>query len=133
MTAEITEKALIYATWKNRLLVFDEPDFPDLLPQVPGGTIEPGEAAADAAKREFFEETGLAFQGAPTFLTTLDYQTMRDGRTIHHRRHFFHIPLQTTPPDNWYHHELYPTGSDVPVLLRFFWIEHRHASKLLGY
>lgn len=52
-------KVLIYATWRGRLLVFDEPDFPEIEFQVPGGTVEPGEATATAALREFTEETGL--------------------------------------------------------------------------
>lgn len=133
MAARPAEKALIYATWKDRLLVFDEPDFPDLLPQVPGGTIEPEETPLDAARREFSEETGLTCEREPIFLASFDYQTFRDGRSIHHHRHFFHIPLQTPPPVTWCHRELSPTESDVPVLLRFFWVDLRNASELLGY
>ena len=52
-------KVLIYATWQGRLLVFDEPDFPEIELQVPGGTMEPGESPEVAATREFVEETGL--------------------------------------------------------------------------
>lgn len=46
-------KVLIYATWRDRLLVFDEPDFPEIELQVPGGTVEAGEDIAAAALREF--------------------------------------------------------------------------------
>jgi 8-oxo-dGTP pyrophosphatase MutT (NUDIX family) len=133
MAARITEKALIYATWKDRLLVFDEPDFPEILPQIPGGTIEVGETPLDAARREFTEETGLNCEGTPVFLTTLGYHTTRGGHSVHYRRHFFHIPLQITPTDNWLHVELHPTGSDIPILLHFFWIDLERAQELLGY
>ncbi|MBB4956190.1 8-oxo-dGTP pyrophosphatase MutT (NUDIX family) [Agrobacterium vitis] len=108
MTVQITEKVLIYATWEARLVVFDEPDFPELLLQVPGGTIELGEAPCHAARREFTEETGLTFEREAQFLTTHDYHAVRDGRTIHHRRHFFHIPLETAPQKHCY------TGNDIP-------------------
>ncbi len=50
------EKALIYATTSRGLLVFDEPDFPEVPLQVPGGTVEVGEPVIDAARREFGEE-----------------------------------------------------------------------------
>lgn len=52
-------KVLIYATWRDRLLGFDEPDFPEVALQVPGGTVETGEDIAAAALREFSEETGI--------------------------------------------------------------------------
>ncbi|MGZ2426356.1 NUDIX domain-containing protein [Rhizobium laguerreae] len=53
------EKALIYATNSCGILVFDEPDFPEVPLQVPGGTVEEGEPVIDAARREFGDETGL--------------------------------------------------------------------------
>ena len=34
-------KVLIYATWRDGLLVFDEPDFPLVQWQVPGGRSRP--------------------------------------------------------------------------------------------
>lgn len=52
-------KVLIYATWRDRILVFDEPGFPEVLWQVPGGTVEADEDVAEAASREFHEDTGL--------------------------------------------------------------------------
>jgi 8-oxo-dGTP pyrophosphatase MutT (NUDIX family) len=133
IVAQITEKVLIYATWENRLVVFDEPDFPDILPQVPGGTIELGEEPRQAARREFIEEAGLDVDSEPRFVTTFDYQAIHDGRRLHHRRHFFHIELQTAPPDHWLNWEKYPTGSDSPVLLHFYLVSLSTAPDVLGY
>lgn len=55
----LPDKALIYATSRRGLLVFEEPDFPEVPLQVPGGTIDVGEEPEVAAVREFLEETGL--------------------------------------------------------------------------
>jgi len=38
---------------------------------IPKGTIEPGESALDAARREFSEETGMTINGAPRPLCTV--------------------------------------------------------------
>ena len=39
----LKQKALVYITWGDKLLVFSHPDFPEAGIQVPAGTIEPGE------------------------------------------------------------------------------------------
>ena len=36
VTIQPIDKVLIYATWNDRLLVFEEPDFPETPLQVPG-------------------------------------------------------------------------------------------------
>jgi 8-oxo-dGTP pyrophosphatase MutT (NUDIX family) len=92
-------KVLIYGTWQGRVLVFDEPDFPDLALQVPGGTVEAGEDVVTAAAREFFEETGIAAPVQPRLLMQADYRFERDGQSILHHRHFFHLPLEGAFPE----------------------------------
>ncbi|MEP4064813.1 MAG: NUDIX domain-containing protein, partial [Nitratireductor sp.] len=57
---KIYHKAYVYLTCGPELLVFVEPDHPDPDIQVPGGTLDPGESYLQAARREFFEETGLS-------------------------------------------------------------------------
>jgi len=126
-------KVLIYATWRDRLLVFDEPDFPEVELQVPGGTVETGEDIAAAALREFSEETGIL---PPTPLSTLaiqDYRFSKDGAEVHHRRHYFHIPLGGDQPDTWLHREMTPFSGGGPILFRFFWLGFDDACKRLGY
>lgn len=127
------DKVLIYATWKDRLLVFDEPDFPEILPQVPGGTVEPGEALIVAAQREFAEESGLTPVPPPIFLVSATYAILRDGEHILHNRHFYHIALSGPFCDSWTNLEMFPHGSDVPVTFRFFWLSLAQAEVRLGY
>ncbi|OCJ18323.1 DNA mismatch repair protein MutT [Rhizobium sp. AC44/96] len=126
-------KVLIYATCRDRLLVFDEPDFPDVQWQVPGGTVEHGEDVAEAASREFHEETGLT-PGPLTQLGTHDYRfSLKNGGTVLHRRHYFHVGLDSNQSSTWLHRELTPFGGGAPILFRFFWISFSEARAKLGY
>lgn len=126
-------KVLIYATSSRGLLVFDEPDFPDVLPQVPGGTIESGEDIRNAAFREFFEETGLHAPENLTFIGQSLYRFEKAGRTIVHRRHFFHVVLPEPQAETWTHREMTPFDGGAPIVFRFFWLHIPEANQRLGY
>ncbi|HEV7318750.1 MAG TPA: NUDIX domain-containing protein [Ensifer sp.] len=126
-------KVLIYATWQGRLLLFDEPDFPEIEIQVPGGTMEPGESPEQAAAREFTEETGLTSPQALTHLVTQDYHYKKDERTVCHRRHYFHVALGEEQQESWTHQEMTPFGGGEPIRFRFFWLEIEEARSRLGY
>lgn len=132
MTMPDASKALIYATWNEHLLVFDEPDFPELSLQVPGGTMEPGEAALDAAMREFQEETGIASVETMKSLGADDYIFMREGQQICHRRHYFHAVLTGSYPQTWLHFEQSPFDGGPPILFRLFWLTLAEAKTRLG-
>ena len=125
-------KVLIYATWRDRLLVFDEPDFPEVELQVPGGTVEIGEDIDAAAFREFSEETGIRPATPLTPLTVHDYRFSKDGAEVRHRRHYFHIHLEGDHPVTWQHREMTPFGGG-PILFRFFWLGFDDAQSRLGY
>ncbi|OCP37769.1 NUDIX hydrolase [Ensifer sp. LC163] len=126
-------KVLIYATWREHLLVFDEPDFPDIDLQVPGGTMEPGESPEAAALREFAEETGLAPPTIVLPLATQDYRFTKNGRQICHRRHYFHVKLAGEQRETWLHLEMTPFSGGPPIRFRFFWLSQSEARNRLGY
>jgi len=125
-------KVLIYAVWRDRLLVFDEPDFPDQWLQVPGGTMEPGEAPDIAAAREFFEETGLVVEAPLQPLMVNDYRFQKDDREIRHRRHYFLLRLTADYPDTWIHLEEHSFDGGGPIRFRFSWMSLDEAAHLLG-
>ncbi|AFL54211.1 8-oxo-dGTP pyrophosphatase MutT (NUDIX family) [Sinorhizobium fredii] len=126
-------KVLIYATWRDSLLVFDQPDFPEVDLQVPGGTMEPGESPEAAARREFFEETGLAPREPFAQLATLDYRFVKSGSEIWHRRLYFHTALVGEQRQSWLHDEMTPDSGGPPIRFRFFWVSQSDASSRLGY
>ncbi len=126
-------KVLIYANWQGALLVFDEPDFPEVDLQVPGGTMEPGESPEAAARREFVEETGLASPETFVHLATRDYRFVKSGTEICHRRHCFHTVLAGEQRRTWLHHEMTPDSGGPPIRFRFFWLGMAEASSRLGY
>lgn len=124
-------KVVIYVTSERGLLVFDEPDFPAVSLQVPGGTIEPGERAEDAARRELREETGLVATSLRP-LATHDYTFARDGFRICHRRHYFHTTIEETPAE-WIHFERTPASGGAAIRFRLHWLPIDVARECLGY
>ncbi|KJZ18684.1 NUDIX hydrolase [Loktanella sp. S4079] len=134
MTKTVThpDKALIYATNARGLLVFCEPDFPDVPFQVPGGTIEPGETPINAAIREFREETGLHGYNIPVPLGVDKhvYTHMAQQHVV--TRYFFHMQMPDDLPVTWDHIEQTPHNGHEPILFRFSWQLLSQAQNTLG-
>lgn len=128
----LIQKALIYATSARGLLVFSEPDFPEIRFQVPGGTMEPGELPLRAAQREFFEETGCE-ANALRFLKQTEHLKTYHGEERLYRRFYFHTHFPGDLPETWDHIEAFASDGAPPILFRFFWLSHTEAAAQLGY
>jgi len=131
----IYHKAYVYLTCGTDLLVFNEPDTPELGFQVPGGTVDPGESFLHGAMREFAEETGLTLDAAFDHFSDQDlpFEKIppvgqfkpapdRPLRGRHLRRNY-HVRLGERPRDEWEHYEMFPSGGGDPIRCRFFWID----------
>ena len=128
----LPNKTLIYATNKRGLLVFQEPDFPEVPSQVPGGTIDDDEEPMAAAKREFAEETGIITPIEMSFLELDEHAFKRDGQPHQVNRHYFHAPVSDDLPETWDHYEKYAHDGAQPILFRFSWVSLKEAPKILG-
>lgn len=118
---QVRHKAYVYLTCGRKLLVFAQPDQPEIGLQVPGGTLDPGESHLIGARREFFEETGLTLDGALDHLADQDHVFDNGrGRDLHKRRHF-HATLPVILKDEWEHYEMTPSGGGDPIRFRLFW------------
>ncbi|MTI42895.1 NUDIX domain-containing protein [Roseibium hamelinense] len=127
-------KAYVYLTCKDRLLVFEEPDNPEIGLQVPGGTVDPGESFLQGARREFSEETGLkldtafehfADQVLPFGLqddNTSPITTLQRPITGKHVRKHFHAVVSEPPAEEWEHFEMTPSVGGEPIRFRLFWL-----------
>ena len=107
--------AAVYIRRAARVLLVDPADrllmfryVPDDLPAfwlLPGGECEPGEHFAAAARRELFEETGIAARPRHIAVTrTFDY--VYQGQPVRGIEHFFHHRTSKTRIDTSGHTEL---------------------------
>ena len=117
------DKVLAYITHRGRLLVFRQPDFPEAGIQVPGGSVEPGEALEAAVLREALEETGLDGLQLVRFLGAREFDGRERGRDELHVRRFYHLRCTgAEPPEMWRHAEHTPSdGSPGPITFELFW------------
>jgi 8-oxo-dGTP pyrophosphatase MutT (NUDIX family) len=114
-------KAITYATWGTRLLVFRQPDYPHVGWQPPGGTADDGEAIDAAAVREFEEETGLAARGRWTPLGACTYRYVANGFDHVHERHFYWLALGGSYREAFETVEKTPEEGGPPIRFAFTW------------
>jgi len=113
-------KVLAYVTQGEQLLVFRQPLFPELGVQVPGGSVEPGEALQAAVLREAREETGLDALELGAYLGSATYELKVDTGPAH-LRHFFHLIHDGAAPPRWQHREAEPGSRGVPNRFELWW------------
>ena len=115
-------KAYGYVVSQGRLLVFSEPDFPEVGLQVPGGTVEPGEEVAAGLVRELTEEAGRDDFVVRAALGTQRHVYDADGMHHIHDRHFFHVEPLSKWPERWMHGDATPDLGGAPIRFEFFWL-----------
>jgi 8-oxo-dGTP pyrophosphatase MutT (NUDIX family) len=81
--------------------VFDLPDEPTFSAVVPGGRLEPGETAAEAAVRELREETGLEVEIARELGVRKQPSWRIPG--LRDENHFMHAKAAAPTPEAWDH------------------------------
>lgn len=115
-------KAVIYVTSGDHLLVFREPDYPEVGIQPPGGTINDGEAVANGAARELLEETGIRIPAADLIeIGRQDYEYVDKGTLHKHARTYFHAATNEPVDRRWTCMETNPDGADHEILFALYW------------
>jgi len=108
----VKRKVYAYIVQDREVVVFEQPESPEAGIQVPGGTVDAGEALDDAVLREAFEETGLRGLSIAYYLGK-QTRDMRDyGKEETHDRYFYYLTCASSIPRRWQHFEQY---SSEPV------------------
>jgi 8-oxo-dGTP pyrophosphatase MutT (NUDIX family) len=119
----VKQKAYALITRGNQLLVFSEPDFPEVPIQIPGGTLEDGESPEIGVMREAEEETGLTALKFVAYLGFSDRTSIDNGVEKIQRRHYFHLLCAQDCLDRWLHDEIHPSeGPHEKITFELFWI-----------
>jgi 8-oxo-dGTP diphosphatase len=115
-------KSVVYLTSGEHLLVFTEPDFPEVGIQPPGGTINEGETPVEGAVRELMEETGILIPSENLMeIGTQIYEYKAEGIQHRHKRHFFHAAVAEPIDRKWTRMETNPDGADHEILFSLYW------------
>lgn len=118
----LTYKVLTYITYRERLLLFSQPDSPEAGIQIPGGSLEPDEVPETGALREAIEETGLTELRMVSFLGEQVRDLADYGLNEIYHRYFYHLECLTEPPETWEHLETLASDGSGPHRFSFFWV-----------
>ncbi|CAN5463281.1 hypothetical protein BH10PLA1_BH10PLA1_09050 [soil metagenome] len=130
--AGLLKKVVMYVTrrrdGRDELLVFEHRDHPTAGLQVPAGTVEPGEAAIDAARRELMEESGLV--DLPLRGRIDVYEWLNPATRNLHRRHVYHFLAGDSLPAAW-DHSVSSGAEDHGLVFQFRWVLFADAEREL--
>lgn len=117
----------------GRLLVFDHPADGGM--QLVKGTIEPGEAAEDAVRRELLEESGIRFDGPLQSLGTLERlcEAGIEGNDHRHRQrwHLFLMRAESPLPET-FTHTAHGSPEEDGLVFAFRWLARGEAVDLFA-
>ena len=130
----LERKVAAYITRGERLLVFRHRDNPAAGVQVPGGSVSPGEATADAALREAQEETGLAGLILLEHLGQHTHDLLNyAGLPTRQVRDYYHLRCDQATPEQWLAWETDPSdGSPGPIPFVVYWVPLVSVPQLAG-
>ena len=112
---------------RKELLVFDQPAAPEAGTQVPAGRVEPGEALAEAVRRELHEEAGI-----DTVEIVRELPIIGDWVAASpYEEHAYELRLRSDAPDRW-DHVVFGDGEDAGMIFRYRWLPVDSEVKLWG-
>lgn len=121
---QIKNKVLVYLTWRDKLLTFTQPKFPEAGRQVIAGTMEQNETPEAAALRELREESGIEDAEVVRILGDYFYSMRKFGRNEIQRRHVVHVVASDSisMKECWTHFEAHPSSGGEPIELSLQWL-----------
>lgn len=104
----------------DRLLIFREQlEGREDFAQLPGGTVEEGEAIEDALFREIYEESGLLDLRIERLLGCDVVQGAPDRIDL---RHFYLVRCSEPMKEEWLHYEEHGSEHDYPLPFLYSWM-----------
>ncbi len=125
-------RVFTYITRADQLLILEYVDGRYLLPQIPGGTVKPGELAAQAALREAHEETGLTGLQMVKCLGHFERDLTDIGRDERIVAWFFHLHTNESTPVSWRHFEDDSSEGSGPIEFVLSWVPLSNIPRLGG-
>jgi 8-oxo-dGTP diphosphatase len=124
------QRVVAYVTRKRNgrteLLVFEDPEHPDLGVQVPAGRLDPDEELEAGLRREIAEEAGLTGVRIVGELPGFE-----DHYPSRYENHGFHVVLGEEAPDEW-EHVVVGRGDDAGLVFRYRWVPIDSTLRLFG-
>jgi len=130
----VKNKVLVYLTWRNKLLYFTQPKFPEAGRQVIAGSMEQDETSAEAALRELKEESGIETARLVRVLGDFFYSMEKFGKKEIHHRHVVHLVVSDTLSlaESWTFFEKHPSSGGAPIQFHLQWTSLATPEPLIG-